>query len=163
MILKVISGGQTGADIGGLRAARKANLLTGGWAPRGYITERGPMPYLLGTVYGLLEHASSRYPPRTAANIMSAQLTIIVADKLDGGSALTRDMCFKMKKPVFHLSMSDLDTEGLERLKTVSSLWQWVEKRPHQIINIAGNRESKSHGIGVKTTSFLHQLFWAMK
>lgn len=41
MIELVLSGGQTGADLGGLRAARACGIPTGGWAPRGWLTEVG--------------------------------------------------------------------------------------------------------------------------
>jgi hypothetical protein len=34
-LTRLISGGQTGADQGGLRAARAAGIETGGWAPLG--------------------------------------------------------------------------------------------------------------------------------
>jgi hypothetical protein len=46
MIEKVMSGGQTGADHGGLRAARRCGIATGGWAPRGWLTEAGPAEWL---------------------------------------------------------------------------------------------------------------------
>jgi hypothetical protein len=42
MLELVISGGQTGADQGGLRATRACGIPTGGWAPRGWLTEAGP-------------------------------------------------------------------------------------------------------------------------
>jgi hypothetical protein len=46
MIVQVISGGQTGADQGGLRAARACGIPTSGWAPKGWMTEAGPAPWL---------------------------------------------------------------------------------------------------------------------
>jgi hypothetical protein len=39
VIERVVTGGQTGADQGGLRAARAAGIATGGWAPQGWLTE----------------------------------------------------------------------------------------------------------------------------
>lgn len=51
---RVISGGQTGADQAGLRAARAVGLQTGGWATRDFWTSKGREP-LLGTVYDLKE------------------------------------------------------------------------------------------------------------
>lgn len=39
---KIISGGQTGADQGGLRAGRLLHLETGGTAPHNWMTEQGP-------------------------------------------------------------------------------------------------------------------------
>lgn len=162
MLIKVISGGQTGADIGGLRAARLAGIATGGWAPKGWMTERGPMPFLLRDIYGLQEHTSPKYPPRTATNIKNADMTLIVAasGKLDGGSALTRDMCFKMKKPVFHISLTDFEDGWLAHM---SEIHEWVMRRPHRIINVAGNRESRSPGIGAVTKANLYELFMSLK
>lgn len=160
--MKIISGGQTGADLGGLRAARRVGFITGGWAPKGYLTERGPLPYLLKS-YGLREHWSATYPPRTIENIRDANMTLIFAEKMDKGSAFTRDICFKLHKPVFHISSVDYNATDLDLLRSISDVWKWIETRPHHIINIAGNRESRSPGIGVKTTYFLIKLFEAMK
>jgi integrase len=42
VIEKVVTGGQAGADQGGLRAARAAGIATGGFAPKGWATEAGP-------------------------------------------------------------------------------------------------------------------------
>jgi hypothetical protein len=42
MIERVISGGQTGTDQAALRAAHAAGIPTGGWAPKGWLTE-GPL------------------------------------------------------------------------------------------------------------------------
>ena len=67
LLLKIISGGQTGADTGGLIAAQKAGIRTGGCAPKGFITEDGSNPEL-GSVYGLYESNSDQYP--TAGNII---------------------------------------------------------------------------------------------
>lgn len=41
MIEKVISGGQTGADVGGVLAARLHHIKTGGWMPKGWKTLNG--------------------------------------------------------------------------------------------------------------------------
>ena len=43
-IIKIISGGQTGADQAALDAAVKYNIPHGGWIPKGRITESGPLP-----------------------------------------------------------------------------------------------------------------------
>src|SRR5262249_34268512 len=39
MLDRVITGGQTGADQAAPRAARGAGIATGGWAPKGWVTE----------------------------------------------------------------------------------------------------------------------------
>lgn len=154
MLLKVISGGQTGADIAGLRAARRCNIATGGWAPKGYGTERGPKPYVLGRIYGLREHSSEEYPPRTLENVLAADMTLIIADRWDSGSRLTAKMALRAHKPAMHIGSDDCVT--LDSFKEVSS---WIVKRPHCIINIAGNRESKSPGLERLAEKFLVELF----
>lgn len=45
-LIKIVTGGQTGADQGALLAARAAGIATGGWAPLGWMTEDGPAPWL---------------------------------------------------------------------------------------------------------------------
>ncbi len=44
MITKLISGGQTGADRGGLDAAIHCGLPHGGWCPKGRKAEDGVIP-----------------------------------------------------------------------------------------------------------------------
>jgi hypothetical protein len=72
MLTKVISGGQTGADQGGLRAAQAAGIATGGWAPKGWLTESPDGRRDVATPqladFGLVECPEPGYPARTAAN-----------------------------------------------------------------------------------------------
>lgn len=44
LIIKVISGGQNGADIAGVRTARRYGIPTGGTMPAGFKTLDGPRP-----------------------------------------------------------------------------------------------------------------------
>ena len=81
MLIQVISGGQTGADLGGLIAARAFSLRTGGWMPMGFLTLDGPQPDL-AKLYGLQEHSSASYPPRTRRNVQQSDATIRFAQPL---------------------------------------------------------------------------------
>jgi len=74
LLQRIISGGQTGIDQLGLEVARSFSISTGGLAPKGYLTETGPAEWLRD--YGLTEHTSSKYPPRTRANIQQSDGTI---------------------------------------------------------------------------------------
>ena len=49
---EVWSGGQNGANIAGLRAAKAVGLKTGGWMPKGYRTEGGDHRAVVGTELG---------------------------------------------------------------------------------------------------------------
>ncbi len=66
---KIISSCQTGADQGGLAAAKELNLKTGGWMPNTFRTEAGPRPDL-AKLYNLNEHSSYSYIPRTKLNVI---------------------------------------------------------------------------------------------
>lgn len=154
---KVISGGQTGADTAGLKAAASIGIPTGGTAPKGYRTECGSNRALAD--YGLREHASFKYPPRTARNVADADATLILAAKLDAGSALTQDLCRRMDKPAFHLKPADLADP-----RSLAETMEWLArlhgaKGSPLTLNIAGNRESQSPGIGRAAEVFLLELF----
>ncbi|KKL28978.1 hypothetical protein LCGC14_2369790, partial [marine sediment metagenome] len=75
-LLKVISGGQTGADQGGLEAGKELGLETGGTAPLGWKTEDGPQPELLKG-FGLRECTQPGYPVRTRRNVLTSDGTVI--------------------------------------------------------------------------------------
>jgi len=62
-MIRIISGGQTGADQAALDAAIALGLPHGGWLPRGRKTESGPLP----PHYSLRELRSARYREAFAA------------------------------------------------------------------------------------------------
>ena len=74
-IAKIISGGQTGADRGGLDAALDSGVPHGGWCPKGRISEDRIIPER----YNLVETRSTAYPARTEANIVDARIFVLFA------------------------------------------------------------------------------------
>lgn len=132
MIRKIISGGQTGADQGGLVAGRQLGIETGGWMPRGFLTEVGPCPELAG-LYGVQEHPSSQYPPRTRQNVRDADGTVWVGDPGEAdsrGKVCTLRACEDFQKPV----IVNPDAEALRH---------WVSAWGIQVLNVAGPRASR--------------------
>ena len=97
---KVISGGQTGADIAGLIAAKKSNIRTGGTAPKGYKTEDGSNMELK-TIYGLIDKGG--YKSRTIQNVCDSNGTIaFIVHKGTGGTSKTIGYCkYKVWKDYF--------------------------------------------------------------
>jgi hypothetical protein len=68
MLDRIISGGQTGADQVGWRAARVCGIPTGGFVPLGFPTEDGPRPEFR-ELYGAVELPTASYPARTARKV----------------------------------------------------------------------------------------------
>lgn len=149
-VTKIICGGQTGADQGGLAAAELLNLQTGGWAPKGFRTERGCEQYLLRG-FGLQEHAAATYPPRTKANVQDADGTVVFGLLQSSGSRLTWATCVRLEKPVHHVPYGETNNRD-------GMLWgfrQWLKEYDIHILNVAGNRESVAPGIQAFTRAFL--------
>lgn len=112
-LAKIISGGQRGADQGGLYAARDHQIQTGGWAPKGFITREGRDPSL--AVFGLLEHSSSSYNPRTVKNIQDSRGTVVIAsNKASPETALTITTCKNLGKPLLMLMVAEHSSLNLQ-------------------------------------------------
>jgi len=133
MVSKIISGGQTGADQGGLVAARQLGIPTGGWIPKGFLTESGPRPDL-GLLYGLKEHKSNRYPPRTKENVKDS----------DGTAWFGR-----LNSKGYHCTFNATDEFMKPRrvITTPEGLLEFIDEFNIGILNVAGNRESSNPGI----------------
>lgn len=139
MIERIISGGQTGADQGGLDAALQAGVPHGGFCPKNRRSEWGIIP----AKYQLVEMASFDYPPRTRKNIESSDGTVVFTKgAAEAGSKLTIDLCRQYGKPVLWVNIAKTDIKG-----AVESICRWSAEHDIVTLNVAGNRESKSPGI----------------
>ena len=136
--IKIISGGQTGADRGALEAAFSLGIRTGGYCPKGYRTENGNDIAL--KKFGLIETSSHDYSVRTSKNIRISDGTVLFCKtdkkgKITGaGTKLTLKLSKKYKKP-FIINPGP---------KTLS---RWVRENKIKILNSAGSRESQYPGI----------------
>jgi len=146
--MKIISGGQTGADRAGLDAAIKLGLDYGGYIPRGRMTERGPLSFK----YKRMTELSSRgYRLRTIRNVLKADATLIFCSgSPSGGTALTLRTARAAEKPCLLVNFRNLDTKGAaQAIKT------WIGELKPTILNVAGPRESKSRGMHKKVLAVL--------
>lgn len=148
MILKIISGGQAGADQGGLHAARMLDIPTGGWAPKGWTTELGSMRVLLEE-FGLKECKVAGYPVRTVMNVKESTGTVIFGRLNSAGSKLTSDACQINKKPCIHFDVP----WNMQARKQF--FLDWIVRENIEVLNVAGNRESKNPGIEISVIEFL--------
>lgn len=148
---KVISGGQTGADLAGLKAAKLRGLETGGHAPKGYRTQNGPN-IELKTLYGVEEHWLGTYPPRTECNVRNSDGTIRIAkDFNSSGEKCTRNFIFQHGKPYFDVKM--------DSPRGISEVIDWLERNNIKTLNVAGNSEKTAPGIEDFATNYLLEVF----
>jgi hypothetical protein len=151
MLRKVISGGQTGVDQAAWRAAKACGLATGGWMPRGFLTEGGPRPEF-ATLYGAREHVSANYPGRTRANVADADATLVViVGRVGRGTELTIDEARRSGKP--YAVMHSL-VDGPEQFARFA---RWVGS--FEVLNVAGPRESDPPTVGEAAEAFLLKVF----
>lgn len=145
-LIEIRSGGQTGVDQAGLRAAKELGYKTGGIAPKNFRTEQGPAPWL-ATEYGVVDSDDASYALRTAANIHDCDATLIVAMDVESpGTIQTIKECRRQHKP--RLLVEILSTADYSSTVSFDTLHAWVITNNVRILNVAGNRESKAPGIG---------------
>ena len=152
-VFRIISGGQTGADQGGLYAARELGVPTGGTAPQHWWTEAVAEEAILRG-FGLVECAEPGYDARTKRNVVDADATVIFGAYSTGGSALTAKIAEEERMPLFHVAFPQ--TESEEGLEAVSVRFrEWLDRFQIGVLNVAGNRESVNPGIQEFTRRFL--------
>jgi hypothetical protein len=148
-ITRIVSGGQTGADRGGLDAALYCALPHGGWCPKGCRAEDGRIP----DKYQLQEMPSADYLARTEANVVDSDATVIFSyGRLEGGSLRTAEFAEKHGKPWLHV-----DLKNSSRKQATKEVIDWLQgKHPTDddvvppddcVLNVAGSRGSKAAGI----------------
>jgi hypothetical protein len=138
--LKIVSGGQTGADRAALDFAIEHGIPHGGWCPKGRLAEDGP----LSDQYNLEETPSAEYLQRTEFNIRDSDGTVIftVSKSLAGGSLKTALFAQKLGKPCLHLSRD-------RRQPTArSALQRFLQDNQIRVLNVAGPRASEEPEVG---------------
>jgi hypothetical protein len=129
--MKIISGGQTGADEAGLEAAIRVGFETGGTAPKNYKTLIGSN-YNLKERYKLDESESFNYADRTYENVKNSDGTLRLAYNFSSrGEKCTLKAIRKYTKPYYDIDLSDpIDP-------TITA--RWIMGHGIEILNIAGN------------------------
>ena len=138
--VKIISGGQTGADQAGLDAAIRLGIDYGGAVPKGRRTEDGPLDPKYDR---MVELDTPDYAARTEKNVLDADATIIFTSGwLGAGVLLTMKKAIQHGKPYLHIDFQDYsEAEAADVIRT------WLRESRSPVINIAGTRESKSPGM----------------
>lgn len=139
--MKIISGGQVGADIAALRAAKECGYETGGWMPKGFKTRSGDKPEY-AEMFGMVETHDGGYPVRTRMNIATSDVTIRYGSNFKSyGERLTARLVGEFKKPIFDVRITP--TEIPEVTVPVGDVADWLLIYKPNIINVAGNSYEK--------------------
>lgn len=150
LVVRIVSGGQTGADRAALDWAIAHGIAHGGWCPPGRLAEDG----VIDARYKLTELASGGYRQRTRMNVDYSDGTLILnLGELDGGTLETQRFAERHKKPWLVLQLDD----GVTGEMTVRAT-SWLRRHEIKALNVAGPRESKRPGIHAAVTAFLDAL-----
>lgn len=142
----IISGGQAGADRTALEVAKYVlQIPTGGFCPRGCLTEDGPRMELIYE-FGLRETESTGYTQRTEANVQIADATVVFGNPYSVGSRQTVQLANGFGKHCW-VNPSPVELRG------------WCELFQVQVLNVAGNRLSKNPKIVDLVTKTLIEAF----
>lgn len=151
-VRRVISGGQTGADQAGLRAAKASGRQTGGFINHGFKTLDGPNPSL--AEYGLVELDSPYYATRTAKNVEESECTLRFAtDFNSAGEKCTLNAINKFNRAYMNINPNSP--------VPVANVLAWLTKEQISVVNVAGNSEQTSPGIGEFVEKYMKQLLAA--
>lgn len=150
MLEAIHSGGQTGADQGGLAAGVTLGLRTGGIAPRGWRTEDGPDLRLQNL--GLEEDSDAGYHVRTVRNVEETDGTFWFGNPNSPGGKLTLKTANWVGRPVFVIAWESGEATPYTRINEFRA---WLKANEIVTLNVAGNRESKNPGISYAVRDFL--------
>lgn len=148
--MKIISGGQTGADQAGLAIAKDLGFETGGWAPKEWKTSKGPQQRLLESFN--LKESDLGYRGRTHENVRDSNATIRLAVNFETpGELCTMQAINSCKKPWIDINLLDPrpEREIIEFLVMVKP----------SILNIAGNTQNTDgHNVERMTYYYLRNV-----
>jgi len=138
-LVKVISGGQIGADIAGIRAAKVFGLETGGWMPKRFMAKDGFHPEY-AEEYGILEHLSAAYPPRTRLNVQHSDGTLRFAYNFNSaGERCTMYAINQYSKPYM-----DIDLKVKRSMQPLAEeVADWIIVNEIATLNVAGNADKQ--------------------
>lgn len=151
--MKIISGGQTGADRAALDVAIELGMEYGGVIPKGRLAEDGtidPVKYP-----NLIELSTASYVARTRKNVQDANATLAFTDGiLKEGTKRTVEFAKECGKQYLHIDLKKVTSE-----QAANEIVEWLEKVKPDVLNVAGPRESGFPGIYSKVHEVLKKVF----
>ncbi len=135
LIEKILSGGQTGAEIAALDWAMEHDVPHGGWCP----CERRAEGGVIDARYQLKEAPSGRYLQRTEWNVRDSDGTVIfsVAAALNMGLKQAVFFAHKHRKPLLCIWRDRRGTFPEEELL------RFVREKGIKVLNVTGSKASR--------------------
>jgi hypothetical protein len=167
MLEKIISGGQTGVDLGALEGARDCGIPTGGTAPPNWMSGGRPEPNLLQSfgLQKLKEWDPKIYPKRSMKNVDDADATIAIVWGFSVGTQKTIGYCQtgewkypmtesrrKFVTPCCQIFTEDLNTAAF-------AIECFIQENDYRVLNFAGHREQTHPGIQAWTRQLIHLVY----
>ena len=149
MLEKIISGGETGANQAGWRAAKAFGMVTGGWMPKGFLTDDGPHPEFAQQC-GAAELPVDSDPARIEPNVQDSDATVWFGRTTNSGAHATVAACLAFSKPY----MPVYPGASFEP----SHIATWIVESKIRTLNVTGNREQQEPGIGDRVEQFLGEV-----
>jgi hypothetical protein len=177
---RVISGGQTGADLAGLKAARAVKIPTGGTAPPGFLTSVGEQPDLLKG-FGLVElqgkhNRAGGYVQRSIKNVIDSDATVAFRFHAGAGTDKTIGYCVEKKWTTTNQLDQTADVwvheKGFRPVIVIAkhdeaakvALLSFLTRLTPGVLNVAGHREDADNQEWVRSVEiFLVDVFQRLK
>jgi len=137
--LKIVSGGQTGADRAALDFAIRHGIPHGGWCPAGRRAEDGR----IDARYQLRETPRAAYIQRTEWNVRDSDGTVVfsMGPALQGGSREPVLLARRQGNPLLRV------WRGGDPEAHAKKLRRFLEDHEIKVLNVAGPRASEEPGM----------------
>ncbi len=150
MIERMVTGGVTCAEWEAWASARRAGVATGGYMPRGWMTEDGPRPRL-GMLYGAIEFPLAE-PTRLRANLRRSEALLWLGDPTSADGTAALEAARDLGRPFLAAEPG---------LTSPSEVAAWLSVFEVRTLTIGAEAESARPGLAARTGPFLDRVFTA--
>ncbi len=153
--IRIVTGGQTGADRGALQAALDRGVPCGGWCPDGRQAEDGEIP----AFFPVRELPGGDYAERTVRNARDADAICVVRfGETDPGSKLATAACRREDKPYLYLDAHETEADD-----AAMQLLEFVKSNNVKTLNVSGPRASLHPAAEAWTRAVLRTFLMALQ
>ncbi len=146
MLARIISGGETGANQSGWRAAKAFGVATAGWMHKGFLTNQGAHPEF-AEEFAAAELPTDTEPARAECNVRNSDATLWFGETMTSMAQATVEACHRFGKPCLPVYPG----AAFEP----SHVAAWIAENQIRTLNVAGNCEIEEPGIGNRVEQFL--------